>query len=98
MDLEKLRTVFEIVKSEPLGNSKVGIYKFQSRNSPSSIYLLLKHGKRCKILDPYEISRALEKAVLFLRKYKISESQIALYAQEILIIYKGNRYDSKSRM
>ena len=85
-------TIVEMLKKEPLGYKKNGIYLFGGIHAPNTTFILLKKKSNIKLLDPYYISKTLQQVIKFSERQKCNKKEIIKYVKGVIDVYKMNRY------
>lgn len=89
--------IHEIIENKTIGYTYKGIYRLYTNKSPSFTYIILKDGDAFTIVDLEKFSIAIKKISKFLSS-GFENKVIANYMEEVLKIYKYNRYDEKIRL
>lgn len=100
MDIELPMITFsirELINNNELKYSTKGIYRLFTNKSPSSTYIVLKDKDKFQIIDLRSFSKNIVVISDFLSS-RFDNTIVAQYLEEILKIYKYNRYDEKIKM
>lgn len=90
--------VFEVLKKEPIGFRKRGVYGVRVMKAPSKTYLLLKNNDFCEMLDLRDSGNTLKTTITFLKDGFVESDSITMYVKEIISLYEQNGYNSKGKM
>jgi hypothetical protein len=100
MDIELPMITFSIrqlINNNELKYNTKGIYRLFTNKSPSSTYIVLKDKDKFQIIDLRSFSKNIVVISDFLSS-RFDDTIVAQYLEEILKIYKYNRYDEKIKM
>ncbi|MDX6189499.1 hypothetical protein SGQ83_09080 [Flavobacterium sp. Fl-318] len=100
MDIELPMITFsirELINNNELKYNTKGIYRLFTNKSPSSTYIVLKDKDKFQIIDLRSFSKNIVVISDFLSS-RFDDTIVAQYLEEILKIYKYNRYDEKIKM
>ncbi|KOS07578.1 hypothetical protein AM493_17165 [Flavobacterium akiainvivens] len=86
----------EIIDKAEIGYKSKGIYRLYLNRSPSFTYIILKEGEKFQVLDLWALTDSLKTISEFLSSGFDNEA-VVRYMEEILKIYRYNRYDEKIR-
>lgn len=90
-------SIRELINNNELKYNTKGIYRLFTNKSPSYTYIILKDADKFQIIDLLFFSKNIVIISDFLSS-RFDNKIVAQYIEEILKIYRYNRYDDKIKM